>query len=197
MWWAQTGKGSLLDLLRLINDDLSDRREIVCINLAIYWQRLGLHNNKCLLSFSYLYVWSVDKFFHIFLLWLSHHHLTLKRFDIIVCVCTSPEKVLQIAFEVLEGLEFMNKHGMVHRALSGHNVLMDVKVMLFFHIELVYIQYFYMSIHSCPSKMFFFFVGECQTGKVWPLSHDWSWGWCRFSHWVRLFSPHLSQRKVH
>nr|XP_019956730.1 PREDICTED: TBC domain-containing protein kinase-like protein [Paralichthys olivaceus] len=39
----------------------------------------------------------------------------------------SPEKVLQIAFEVLEGLEFMNKHGMVHRALSAHNVLMDCK----------------------------------------------------------------------
>uniref|UniRef100_A0A671X1S0 TBC domain-containing protein kinase-like protein n=1 Tax=Sparus aurata TaxID=8175 RepID=A0A671X1S0_SPAAU len=39
----------------------------------------------------------------------------------------SPEKVLQIAYEVLEGLEFMNKHGMVHRALSAHNVLMDCK----------------------------------------------------------------------
>uniref|UniRef100_A0A665XD07 TBC domain-containing protein kinase-like protein n=1 Tax=Echeneis naucrates TaxID=173247 RepID=A0A665XD07_ECHNA len=38
-----------------------------------------------------------------------------------------PEKVLQIAFEVLKGLDFMNKHGMVHRALSGHNVLMDCK----------------------------------------------------------------------
>uniref|UniRef100_A0A3B3ZZ22 Protein kinase domain-containing protein n=1 Tax=Periophthalmus magnuspinnatus TaxID=409849 RepID=A0A3B3ZZ22_9GOBI len=37
----------------------------------------------------------------------------------------SPEKVLQIAYEVLEGLDFLNKHGMVHRALSGHNVLMD------------------------------------------------------------------------
>uniref|UniRef100_A0A671X5V7 TBC domain-containing protein kinase-like protein n=1 Tax=Sparus aurata TaxID=8175 RepID=A0A671X5V7_SPAAU len=36
-------------------------------------------------------------------------------------------KVLQIAYEVLEGLEFMNKHGMVHRALSAHNVLMDCK----------------------------------------------------------------------
>uniref|UniRef100_A0A665XDZ8 TBC domain-containing protein kinase-like protein n=1 Tax=Echeneis naucrates TaxID=173247 RepID=A0A665XDZ8_ECHNA len=35
--------------------------------------------------------------------------------------------VLQIAFEVLKGLDFMNKHGMVHRALSGHNVLMDCK----------------------------------------------------------------------
>ncbi|CAJ1052387.1 TBC domain-containing protein kinase-like protein isoform X1 [Xyrichtys novacula] len=39
----------------------------------------------------------------------------------------SPEKVLQVAYEVLEGLEFMNKHGMVHRALSAHNVLMDCK----------------------------------------------------------------------
>uniref|UniRef100_A0A671WZC7 TBC domain-containing protein kinase-like protein n=1 Tax=Sparus aurata TaxID=8175 RepID=A0A671WZC7_SPAAU len=37
------------------------------------------------------------------------------------------KKVLQIAYEVLEGLEFMNKHGMVHRALSAHNVLMDCK----------------------------------------------------------------------
>uniref|UniRef100_A0A3Q1K025 TBC domain-containing protein kinase-like protein n=1 Tax=Anabas testudineus TaxID=64144 RepID=A0A3Q1K025_ANATE len=35
--------------------------------------------------------------------------------------------VLQIAHEVLEGLEFMNKNGMVHRALSPHNVLMDCK----------------------------------------------------------------------
>ncbi|XP_071396313.1 TBC domain-containing protein kinase-like protein [Centroberyx affinis] len=39
----------------------------------------------------------------------------------------SPEKVLQIAYEVLEGLDFMNKHGMVHRALGAHNVLMDCK----------------------------------------------------------------------
>lgn len=48
-----------------------------------------------------------------------------------VCVCVSPEKVLQIAYEILEGLEFMNKHGMVHRALNAHNVLMDCKVKLF------------------------------------------------------------------
>lgn len=40
----------------------------------------------------------------------------------------SPEKVRQVAYQVLEGLEFMNKHGMVHRALSPHNVLMDCKV---------------------------------------------------------------------
>ncbi|XP_034043871.1 TBC domain-containing protein kinase-like protein [Thalassophryne amazonica] len=39
----------------------------------------------------------------------------------------SSETVLQIAYEVLEGLDFMNKHGMVHRALSVHNVLMDCK----------------------------------------------------------------------
>lgn len=36
--------------------------------------------------------------------------------------------MLQVAYEVLEGLEFMNKHGMVHRALSPHNVLTDCKV---------------------------------------------------------------------
>uniref|UniRef100_A0A8C2JB56 TBC domain-containing protein kinase-like protein n=1 Tax=Cyprinus carpio TaxID=7962 RepID=A0A8C2JB56_CYPCA len=33
--------------------------------------------------------------------------------------------VLQVAYEVLEGLEFMNKHGMVHRALSPNSVLLD------------------------------------------------------------------------
>uniref|UniRef100_A0A8C5AAY5 TBC1 domain containing kinase n=1 Tax=Gadus morhua TaxID=8049 RepID=A0A8C5AAY5_GADMO len=32
-----------------------------------------------------------------------------------------------VAYEVLEGLEFMNKHGMVHRALAPNNVLMDHK----------------------------------------------------------------------
>ncbi|KAJ8281072.1 hypothetical protein GJAV_G00063180 [Gymnothorax javanicus] len=37
----------------------------------------------------------------------------------------SSEMVLQIAYEALEGLEFMNKHGMVHRALAPHNILMD------------------------------------------------------------------------
>ncbi|TRY66236.1 hypothetical protein DNTS_006073 [Danionella cerebrum] len=37
----------------------------------------------------------------------------------------SADKVLHVAYEVLEGLEFMNKHGMVHRALSTNNVLLD------------------------------------------------------------------------
>uniref|UniRef100_A0A4W5LF59 TBC domain-containing protein kinase-like protein n=1 Tax=Hucho hucho TaxID=62062 RepID=A0A4W5LF59_9TELE len=32
-----------------------------------------------------------------------------------------------ITYEALEGLEFMNKHGMVHRALNAQNVLMDGK----------------------------------------------------------------------
>ncbi|MFT7807634.1 TBC domain-containing protein kinase-like protein [Arapaima gigas] len=37
------------------------------------------------------------------------------------------DKVLQVAYEVLEGLEFMNKQGMVHRALAPRNVLMDCR----------------------------------------------------------------------
>uniref|UniRef100_A0A4W5RNV1 TBC1 domain containing kinase n=1 Tax=Hucho hucho TaxID=62062 RepID=A0A4W5RNV1_9TELE len=43
--------------------------------------------------------------------------------------CQKPvqTRVLQIAYEALEGLEFMNKHGMVHRALNAQNVLMDGK----------------------------------------------------------------------
>ncbi|XP_066534977.1 TBC domain-containing protein kinase-like protein [Hoplias malabaricus] len=39
----------------------------------------------------------------------------------------SSGRVLQIAYEVLEGLAFMNRHGLVHRALSPHNVLLDCK----------------------------------------------------------------------
>ncbi|XP_061441452.1 TBC domain-containing protein kinase-like protein isoform X4 [Rhineura floridana] len=34
-------------------------------------------------------------------------------------------RVLCIAFEVLQGLQYMNKHGIVHRALSPHSILMD------------------------------------------------------------------------
>uniref|UniRef100_A0AAY4B0L3 TBC domain-containing protein kinase-like protein n=1 Tax=Denticeps clupeoides TaxID=299321 RepID=A0AAY4B0L3_9TELE len=40
----------------------------------------------------------------------------------------SPEKVMQIAYQILEGLEFLNKHRMVHRALCPHNVLLDSQV---------------------------------------------------------------------
>uniref|UniRef100_A0A8C9S5F6 TBC domain-containing protein kinase-like protein n=1 Tax=Scleropages formosus TaxID=113540 RepID=A0A8C9S5F6_SCLFO len=39
----------------------------------------------------------------------------------------SQDKVLQVAYEILEGLEFMNKHGMMHRALAPRNVLMDCR----------------------------------------------------------------------
>lgn len=59
-------------------------------------------------------------YFELFCLFLHSFLTTL--------YCFSPERVMQIAYEVLEGLEFMNKHGMVHRALSAHNVLMDCKV---------------------------------------------------------------------
>ncbi|XP_059507508.1 TBC domain-containing protein kinase-like protein isoform X2 [Stegostoma tigrinum] len=37
----------------------------------------------------------------------------------------SPGRVLQIAFEVLEGLEYMNKYSMVHQALAPHNILLN------------------------------------------------------------------------
>ncbi|TSK22507.1 TBC domain-containing protein kinase-like protein [Bagarius yarrelli] len=44
-----------------------------------------------------------------------------------VCVCSRLEQVLQIAYEALEGLAFINKRGLVHRFLSPHNVLLDCK----------------------------------------------------------------------
>uniref|UniRef100_A0A3Q4H487 TBC domain-containing protein kinase-like protein n=1 Tax=Neolamprologus brichardi TaxID=32507 RepID=A0A3Q4H487_NEOBR len=44
-----------------------------------------------------------------------------------MAVCLVSCSVLQIAYEVLEGLEFMNKNGLVHRALGPNNVLMDCK----------------------------------------------------------------------
>uniref|UniRef100_A0A671SK09 TBC domain-containing protein kinase-like protein n=1 Tax=Sinocyclocheilus anshuiensis TaxID=1608454 RepID=A0A671SK09_9TELE len=54
----------------------------------------------------------------------EHYEKSLKDF-LKQGKAVSPEKVLQVAYEVLEGLEFMNKHGMVHRALSPNNVLLD------------------------------------------------------------------------
>ncbi|KFZ49166.1 TBC domain-containing protein kinase-like, partial [Podiceps cristatus] len=39
----------------------------------------------------------------------------------------SSSKILCIAYEVLQGLQYMNKHGMVHRALSPCNILLDRK----------------------------------------------------------------------
>uniref|UniRef100_A0A8C1YUZ5 TBC domain-containing protein kinase-like protein n=1 Tax=Cyprinus carpio TaxID=7962 RepID=A0A8C1YUZ5_CYPCA len=41
------------------------------------------------------------------------------------CNMPKKDKVIIVAYEVLEGLEFMNKHGMVHRALSPNSVLLD------------------------------------------------------------------------
>lgn len=125
-----------------------------------------------------------------------------------VCVCVSPEKVLQIAYEVLEGLDFMNKHGMVHRALTAHNVLMDCKVLCSSNWPVSCMSVIYWLnicaneriLNDClytdlPPEMDLFFVGECQAGKVWPLSHDWSWGRCRFSHWVCIL-PLIYHREM-
>lgn len=52
----------------------------------------------------------------------------MQLYVVFVVFFISSETVRQVAYQVLEGLEFMNKHGMVHRALSPHNVLMDCKV---------------------------------------------------------------------
>lgn len=46
------------------------------------------------------------------------------------CFLCSSSTVLCIAFEVLQGLQYMNKHGIVHRALSPHNILLDRKVIV-------------------------------------------------------------------
>ncbi|NWR72541.1 TBCK protein, partial [Centropus unirufus] len=39
----------------------------------------------------------------------------------------SSSRILCIAYEVLQGLQYMNEHGMVHRALSPSNILLDRK----------------------------------------------------------------------
>ncbi|XP_012996109.2 TBC domain-containing protein kinase-like protein [Esox lucius] len=56
----------------------------------------------------------------------EHYESSLNDFQKLGAT-VSTDKVLQIAYETLEGLEFMNKHGMVHRALNAQNVLMDGK----------------------------------------------------------------------
>lgn len=43
-------------------------------------------------------------------------------------LCFSPLKILHLAFEALQGLEYMNRRHMVHRALSPHNILLDGEV---------------------------------------------------------------------
>ncbi|XP_072481135.1 TBC domain-containing protein kinase-like protein isoform X1 [Notamacropus eugenii] len=56
----------------------------------------------------------------------------------------SPLKVLCIAFEVLQGLQYMNQHGMVHRALSPHNILLDQEE----HIKLAKFGLYHMTAHG-------------------------------------------------
>ncbi|XP_075785815.1 TBC domain-containing protein kinase-like protein isoform X3 [Pelodiscus sinensis] len=53
-------------------------------------------------------------------------------------------RILCIAFEVLQGLQYMNKHGMVHRALSPHNILMDREG----HIKLAKFGLYHMTAHG-------------------------------------------------
>uniref|UniRef100_A0A9L0IML3 TBC1 domain containing kinase n=1 Tax=Equus asinus TaxID=9793 RepID=A0A9L0IML3_EQUAS len=56
----------------------------------------------------------------------------------------SYSKVLCIAFEVLQGLQYMNKHGIVHRALSPHNILLDRKG----HVKLAKFGLYHMTAHG-------------------------------------------------
>ncbi|XP_064141548.1 TBC domain-containing protein kinase-like protein isoform X6 [Loxodonta africana] len=56
----------------------------------------------------------------------------------------SYSKVLCIAFEVLQGLQYMNKHGIVHRALAPHNILLDRKG----HIKLAKFGLYHMTAHG-------------------------------------------------
>ncbi|XP_048702621.1 TBC domain-containing protein kinase-like protein isoform X4 [Caretta caretta] len=53
-------------------------------------------------------------------------------------------RILRIAFEVLQGLQYMNKHGMVHRALSPHNILLDREG----HIKLAKFGLYHMTAHG-------------------------------------------------
>uniref|UniRef100_A0A8C0H0V7 TBC domain-containing protein kinase-like protein n=1 Tax=Chelonoidis abingdonii TaxID=106734 RepID=A0A8C0H0V7_CHEAB len=53
-------------------------------------------------------------------------------------------RILRIAYEVLQGLQYMNKHGMVHRALSPHNILLDREG----HIKLAKFGLYHMTAHG-------------------------------------------------
>ncbi|XP_073458053.1 TBC domain-containing protein kinase-like protein [Aquarana catesbeiana] len=53
-------------------------------------------------------------------------------------------KILQLAFEVLQGLEYMNRHHMVHRALSPHNILLDGEG----HIKMAKFGLYYITDHG-------------------------------------------------
>ncbi|KAM4808871.1 TBC domain-containing protein kinase-like protein isoform 2-T2 [Rhinophrynus dorsalis] len=56
----------------------------------------------------------------------------------------SPSKILRLAFEALQGIEYMNHHGMVHRALAPHNILLDGEG----HIKLAKFGMYHMTNHG-------------------------------------------------
>lgn len=60
-------------------------------------------------------------------LFLQNHERKSYIPYVLLCSCS---RILCIAFEVLQGLQYMNKYGMVHRALSPRNILLDRKVSL-------------------------------------------------------------------
>ncbi|CAM2112819.1 unnamed protein product [Caretta caretta] len=64
--------------------------------------------------------------------------------QVILFTWSNFSRILRIAFEVLQGLQYMNKHGMVHRALSPHNILLDREG----HIKLAKFGLYHMTAHG-------------------------------------------------
>ena len=53
--------------------------------------------------------------------------------------------LLQLAYDVLDGLRYMNEHGLVHRCLAPENLLVDAEV------SGVYMTV-YITLHKCYTK---------------------------------------------
>ncbi|KAH0500791.1 TBC domain-containing protein kinase-like protein [Microtus ochrogaster] len=94
-------------------------------------------------------------------------------------------KVLCIAFEVLQGLQYLNKHGIVHRALSPHNILLDRKG----HIKLAKFGLYHMTAHGddvdFPIGMSLVFGRTPVTVVPSGVDCTWAYGVCS-SNWCGL-----------